>query len=143
MRAPRGGSRLPAVPSSLTRRQLLIRTGGASVALAGLGLLPRDAAADPAALTGARRATYAALLESVDASPAYELADRDAVAALFDDIYATADAPFRAYAEVTLDALAPVGLEGAGAQLAIDALSLVKRPFVGGDDDNHQILFSV
>jgi hypothetical protein len=42
------------MPGSLTRRQLLIRTGGASVALVCLGALPTGAVADPAALTPAR-----------------------------------------------------------------------------------------
>jgi hypothetical protein len=143
MRARPLTSRLPAVSSSLTRRQLLIRTGGAGVALAGLGLLPRGAAADPSALTAARRATYASLLADVDASPLYEIPDQEAVAGRFAEIYATGGDSFRAFADGTLDALAPGGLTAADTRLAIDALSLVKQPYVDPDDDLNQLLFSV
>lgn len=127
----------------MTRRQLLVRTGGAGVALAGFGLMSHTAAADPAALASGRRATYAALLATVDADPAYEIADRDVVAARFAELYAAADEPYRAYVDATLDALEPGGLANAGPQLTVDALSLVKRPFVPDDDDLNQLLFSV
>jgi hypothetical protein len=127
----------------MTRRQLLVRTGGAGVALAGFGLLSQAATADPAALAAGRRATYASLLAAVDANPLYEIPDQDAVVARFAELYATGDEPFRAYADATLDALEPVGLDRAEPQLAIDALTLVKRPYVSDEDDFHQILFSV
>ena len=48
---------LRSVPGSLTRRQLLIRTGGASVALTCFGVLAGGAVAEPAALSPARAAT--------------------------------------------------------------------------------------
>jgi hypothetical protein len=129
--------------STITRRQLLVRTGGAGVALAGFGLLTRAAMADGSALSPDRRATYAALLAAVHAYPAYEIADREAVVARFADLYATADEPFRAHVDVTLDALEPRGLAKADPQLTIDALTLVKRPFVSDADDLNQLLFSV
>ena len=68
---------LRVVSGSLTRRQLLIRTGGASVALACFGALPMGAVADSAALSPARAATYAALLDAIDADPAYALGRHD------------------------------------------------------------------
>ncbi len=143
MRAARIGRTLPAVSSSMTRRQLLIRTGGAGVALAGFGLLSQAATADPAALVAVRRATYASLLVAVDALPAYEIPDQDGLTSRFAELYATGDEPFRIYVDATLDALAAVGFDRAEPQLAIDALTLVKRPYVSDVDDSHQILFSV
>jgi hypothetical protein len=128
---------------SMTRRQLLVRTGGAGVALAGFGLLSHVAIADPAALTPGRRATYAALLAAVNAEPAYEIAGREDVVAHFAVLYAAADDPYRAYADATLDALAPDGLGNADPQLTVDALTLVKRPFIADGDDLNQLLFSV
>jgi hypothetical protein len=127
----------------MTRRQLLMRTGGAGVALAGFGLLSHAAIAGPAALAPDRRAAYAALLAAVNAEPAYEIAARDELVARFAELYATADAPYRAYADATLDALAPRGLRAAGPQLTVDALTLVKRPFVSDGEDLNQLLFSV
>jgi hypothetical protein len=143
MRAAGIGVRLPAVSSSMTRRQLLVRTGGAGVALAGFGLLSQAATADPAALAAGRRATYASLLAAVDSQPLYEIPDQDAVASHFAELYAAGDDPFRRYVDATLDALAPVGLEHADPQLSVDALTLVKRPYVSDEDDFHQILFGV
>jgi hypothetical protein len=127
----------------MTRRQLLVRTGGAGVALAGYGLLSKAATADPAALASGRRATYASLLAAVDSHPLYEIPDQDAVTSRFAELYASGDEPFRGYVDATLDALAPVGLEHADPQLTVDALTLVKRPYVSDEDDFHQILFSV
>jgi hypothetical protein len=127
----------------MTRRQLLVRTGGAGVALAGFGLLSHAAMADPAALAAGRRATYAALVAAVNAEPSYEIADREAVLARFAELYATADEPYRAYVDATLDAIEPRGLANAGPQLTTDALTLVKRPFVSDADDLNQLLFSV
>jgi hypothetical protein len=143
MRVRRGGTRLVGVSISMTRRQLLVRTGGAGVALAGFGLLSHPALADPAALAPARQATYAALLADVNREPAYEIADRDAVVAAFAGLYAAGDAPYRAYVDATLDALEPRGLAHAGPQLTVDALTLVKRPFVSDADDLNQLLFAV
>ena len=65
MRFAPGGRTLPGVPGSLTRRQLLIRTGGATVALTCFGALPGGAAAEPAALSSARAATYGAILDAL------------------------------------------------------------------------------
>jgi hypothetical protein len=127
----------------MTRRQLLIRTGGAGVVLAGFGLLSQAATADPPALAAGRRATYASLLAAVDAQPLYEIPDQGEVASRFAELYATGDEPFRTCVDATLDALEPVGLERADAQLTVDALTLVKRPYVTDADDLHQILFSV
>src|SRR3954469_12494205 len=90
---------------SMPRRQLLIRSGGASVALALLGTLPRGAAAEPAALSSARATTYAAVLDAIDAHPAYELADRSYRARRFAELYQERDDFFRAYADAVLDEL--------------------------------------
>jgi hypothetical protein len=127
----------------MTRRQLLVRTGGAGIALAGFGVLSQAATADPAALAAGRRATYASLLAAVDAHPMYEISNPGAVVDRFAEIYASGDKSFRAYADATLDALEPVGLDRADPQLTVDALTLVKRPYVSDEDDFHQILFSV
>ena len=128
--------------STITRRQLLARTGGAGLALAGFGLIARASPADSVELSAARRRIYAGLLAEVDAQPAYEIPDRDAVAERFAQLYAAADEPYRGFADATLDALEPVGLAGADPQLGIDALTLVKRPFID-DEDLNQLLFSV
>jgi hypothetical protein len=124
------------VPGSLTRRQLLIRTGGASVALACLGALPTaGAVADPAALTAARGATYAALLDALDASPGYELADRATRVDRFATIYAGADDRFRAYADEVLDDFEADGFNAA-------ALDLAALPYLE-DNDSHTFAFTV
>ncbi len=90
-----------------------------------------------------RRATYGALLAAVNAEPAYEIAAREEVVARFAELYALADEPYRAYADATLDALAPRGLANADPQLTVDALTLVKRPFASDVEDLNQLLFSV
>jgi hypothetical protein len=139
------------VPGSLTRRQLLVRTGGATVALACFGALPGGALADPAALSPARAATYAALLDAIDADPAYALAQREALAGGFASRYAT-DPMLRDYADPVLDALAPlaplssraahdalVELDG---RLKPDALSLAALAF-DLPEDTHTIVFTV
>ena len=149
---------LRSVPGSLTRRQLLIRTGGASVALTCFGVLAGGAVAEPAALGPARAATFGALLDAISADPAYALADRDALAAGFARAYATGDEPLRRYADAVLDAIeraprdAPfsalrpqaahrelVGFDGA---LKADALSVATLA-VGQPEDSHTIVFSV
>src|SRR3954463_6982949 len=97
------------MPGPLTRRQLLVRSGGASVALVLLGALPTGAVADPASLTPARAAAYAALLDAINADPAYELADRAARVTRFAAIYSDADDAFRSYADDVLDGFADRG----------------------------------
>jgi hypothetical protein len=142
------------VPGSLTRRQLLIRTGGASVALACFGALPVGAAVDPSALSPARAATYAALLDAVDADPAQTLFGRDRIAAGFADTYA-GDESVRRYADVVLDAIerecslsaltpqeAHDRLANFGGPLKPDALTLVALAFEPVAD-SHTIDFTV
>src|SRR3954470_22562825 len=94
------------MPGPLTRRQLLVRSGGASVALVCLGALPTGAVADPAALTPARTATYAALLDAIDADPAYALGRHEIATAQFADRY-LADESLRTFADAVLDAIGP------------------------------------
>jgi hypothetical protein len=143
---------------SLTRRQLLVRTGGVTVGIACLGIAPR-ALADPAELSSAHRATYTSLLRAIDAGPAYEIADTGLRATMFAEVYADADDAFRATADSALDALEsfPAGASfsaldpgDAYAQLEPwrqgdgrdhDLLTLVELAFPQ-DDDWHQILFA-
>jgi hypothetical protein len=89
---------------SLTRRQLLVRTGGITVGLACLGAVPR-ALAGPAALDAGRSRTYTALLRAIDAGAGFEIADVEGRSALFAGLYASADDRFRAAADAALDAL--------------------------------------
>jgi hypothetical protein len=139
------------MPGPLTRRQLLVRSGGASVALVLLGALPTGAVADPASLTPARAAAYAALLDAINADPAYELAQREALVAGFGSLYAGDDL-VRGYADPLLDALAPlsrmspqaahdalVALDGA---VKPGALSLAALAFEQ-PEDTHTIVFTV
>src|SRR4051812_35454060 len=77
-RAKDQGPTLMRIPSArrtlrvmLTRRQLLVRGGGATVALACFGALPGGAVAGPAALSGTHAETYVAILELINADPAY------------------------------------------------------------------------
>ena len=139
------------MPGPLTRRQLLVRTGGASVALVCLGALPSGAVADPAALTSTRTATYAALLDAINADPAYALSQREELVAGFADRYA-GEAWIRAYADPVLDELAPlasmspqaahhtlVTFDGA---VKPDALSLAALAFEA-PEDTHTIVFTV
>ncbi len=140
------------MPGSLTRRQLLIRTGGASVALACFGALPvTGALADPAALSPARAATYAALLDAIDADPAYALGQREHLVAGFADAYVT-DESVRRYADPVLDALAPLSslppheahaaLADLDGRVKPDALSLAALAF-DLPEDTHTIVFTV
>jgi hypothetical protein len=89
---------------SLTRRQLLVRTGGIGVGLACLGAVPR-ALAGPAALEAGRQRTYTAVLRAIDAGPGYEITDVGVRAAMFADAYGSAEDGFRARADALLDAL--------------------------------------
>ena len=123
------------MPGPLTRRQLLVRTGGASVALVCLGALPSGAVADPAALTSTRTATYAALLDAINATPAYVLPDRAARVDRFAEIYADADAAFRVYADDVLDEFADRGFTAR-------ALDLAALPYLE-DNDSHTFAFTV
>jgi hypothetical protein len=140
------------VSGSLTRRQLLIRTGGASVALACFGALPvAGAVADPAALNPARAATYAALLDAIDADPVYALAQRGELVGSFASRYA-GDAMVRVYADPVLDALAPLSALSPDAahaalvdldrRLKPDALSLAALAF-DLPEDTHTVVFTV
>jgi hypothetical protein len=132
--------RLRGVPGSLTRRQLLIRTGGASVALVCFGALPVSATADPAALAPGHAATYAAILDAINSDPGYDLADRSFRAGRFGDIYAEGDDYFRAYADAVLDELAQRGV--ALDRLDAGALELASLPYVE-PGDSHPIVFTV
>jgi hypothetical protein len=158
MRTPVGRGETGGVSGSLTRRQLLVRSGGATAALACLGALPRAAAAGPPALSAGRADTFAAVLGAIDADAAYELADRAERAERFAGIYATADAPFRAYADAVIDAIerAPDGApfsalapEQAHAALLAhpdaggEAIMLASLPYTQDDSDSHQIGFTV
>ena len=152
MRIVPDGRTLPGVPGSLTRRQLLIRTGGATVALTCFGALPGGAVAEPAALSSARAATYGAILAAIDADPAYALTGRDALVAGFAERYATDDA-LRGYADAVLDAIGPrfasltpaaahEQLAGWDGSLKPDALTLAGLAFEA-PEDSHPILFTV
>ncbi len=145
------------MPGSLTRRQLLIRTGGATVALTCFGTLAGGAAADPAALSPARAATYTALLDALNADPAYALAARAELTAGFAERYA-ADETLRRYADAVLDAIESAprhatfsSLPPAAAhdellswdgRLKPDALILASLAFEP-PEDTHTIVFTV
>ena len=137
MRIATGGRTLRGVPGSLTRRQLLIRTGGATVALTCFGALPGGALAEPAALSSARAAAYASILDELHALPHYELADRAYRAGRFADLYAASDEHFRAYADAVLDTFAD------GRRFTAGALDLASLPYVDPDIDTHTIVFTV
>ena len=152
MRIAPGGRTLRGVPGSLTRRQLLIRTGGATVALTCFGALPGGALAEPAALSSARAATFGAILDALNADPAYSIAARDQLVAGFAERYATDDA-LRGYANGVLDAIGPrfASLTAAAAHeqlagwdgtLKPDALTLASLAFEA-PEDTHTILFTV
>ena len=146
MRFAPGGRTLPGVPGSLTRRQLLIRTGGATVALTCFGALPGGAAAEPAALSSARAATYGAILDAINADPKYELADREERARRFAAIYAESGDGLRAYADGVLDELAHLARltpTQAHDRLSCGALDLAALPYVDPEIDTHTIVFTV
>src|SRR5690349_2600491 len=106
----------------LTRRQLLVRGGGVTVALACLGSLPGGAVAEPGALSTAHADAYAALLDLIDAQPAYELSDRVLRARRFAELYGDADDDFRLYADAILD-------DFARGQVRAGALDLAALPY--------------
>src|SRR3954452_22375803 len=119
----------------LTRRQLLVRGGGLTVALAYFGTLPGGAAADPPALSAEHAGAYAALLDLIDADPAYELPDRVYRVPRFAELYGDADDAFRAWADAALDDFTEHGRAGAA---ALDLASLVYR-----EPDSNTILFTL
>jgi hypothetical protein len=152
MRSLFSGRTLHGVTASLTRRQLLIRTGGASVALVCFGALPVGAATNPAALSPVRAATYAALLDAIDADPSYSLGRFDPLTDRFAARYA-ADESLRSYADAVLDAIprdfsalsaqaAHDELAGWDGQLKPDALTLAALVFEPSED-SHTIIFTV
>jgi hypothetical protein len=114
--------------TGVTRRQLLMRGGGVTIALLAAGAAPALAeslAADPA-LTAARSATALALLAAIAADGGSELTAQavELVAADFADRYAQAPADVRAFADDTLDR---IEAEGALATLsAVDALAVLR-----------------
>ena len=105
MRIVFDGRTLRGVPGSLTRRQLLVRTGGASVALVCFGALPGGAVADPAALSSARAATYAALLDAINADPALRAGRTASSSSPASPTATPATTSLRAYADAVLDAI--------------------------------------
>ena len=115
--------------TGVTRRQLLKRGGGITIALfaAGAGpALAQELAADPAALTAARRATALALLAGIAADPNGDLAPAavEFLAVDFGDHYAEAAPDVRAFVDETLDRI-----EADGALAALspdDALALLR-----------------
>ena len=121
--------------TGVTRRQLLMRGGGITIALfaAGAGpALAQELAADPAALTAARSATALALLAAIAADGGSGLTV-DAVAFVavdFADRYAEAPADVRAFADDTLDR---IEAEGALAtRSAADTLAVLRAWFEAG-----------
>jgi hypothetical protein len=156
MRAPLGrGETRSRVPDSSPAAR---RTGGVTVGLACLGVVPR-ALADPAELGSAHRGTYAALLRAIDAGPAYEIEDVDLRATMFAEVYADGDDAFRAAADTALDALEAFPASASFSELDPgdayaqlepwrredgrdhDLLTLVELAFPQ-DDEWHQILFA-
>ena len=157
--------------TGVTRRQLLMRGGGVTIALLAAGAAPALAeslAADPAALTAARSATALALLAAIAADGGSELTAEavELVAADFGDRYAEAPADVRAFADDTLDrieaegalatlsavdALAPRGWSEAGAPedaagdphrtLAASALTLAG--LAGGEDERREVGYTL
>src|SRR3954469_21729285 len=119
----------------LTRRQLLVRGGGVTVALACFGTLPAGAEPGPAALSAARAGAYASLLDLIDAQPAYELDDRALRARRFAQLYGEGDAAFQQYADAILD-------DVARGQVPAGALDLAALPYRDDPDDN-TILFTL
>jgi hypothetical protein len=93
--------------TGVTRRQLLIRGGGATLVLfaAGAGPALAQNLADPTALSAARSATVLALLAAIAADPGADLAPDavELVASDFGEAYAAAPADVRAFADDTLD----------------------------------------
>lgn len=115
------------VPTTLTRRSLLIAGAGAVVA-AGLGGAVR-LVAEPSALTVARRATYAELADAVATGSAMRLAPGSTAHAVdaFAARYVTWPAERRAHADAVLD-------RGRADFASREALALAAVT-IGPDDD--------
>ena len=115
------------VPTTLTRRSLLIAGAGAIVA-AGLGGAARFVS-EPPALSAARRATYGELADAVATGPAMRLAPGSAAHAAdaFATRYATWPADRRTHADAVLD-------RGRSAFASREALALAAVT-IGPDDD--------
>ena len=126
-------------PSSdgVTRRQLLVRSGGAYLVLYGAlarAAFAEDAAADPLALSGARAATIAAVLAAVAADPGTGLAP-DVVGFTteqFGDYYAAAPEWVRSDVDAMLDRVAAEAPGIADLQPA-EALALLQGWSNAGD----------
>lgn len=126
------------VTSVLTRRQL-IRRGGVVAGALWLGTTATASATTSTALTPARRATFAALAETVFTGPSYRLsaAAAEPATADFATAYATWPTADRKRADLVLDQLArldrkgreqalrPPGQERRELELAERALALV------------------
>ena len=115
------------VPTTLTRRSLLIAGAGALVA-AGLGGAAR-LVAEPPALSAARHATYGELADAVATGPAMGLMPGSAAHAAdaFASHYAAWPADRRAHADVVLD-------RGRAGFASREALTLAAVT-IGPDDD--------
>ncbi|MEA2310525.1 MAG: hypothetical protein QOE28_493 [Solirubrobacteraceae bacterium] len=95
-------------PDGVTRRQLLVRGGGAYLVVSGAlarSALAEDAIADPLALSGARAATMTAVYGAVAADPGTGLATGvvEDTMRQFGDYYAAAPGALRGYVDDTLD----------------------------------------
>jgi hypothetical protein len=110
----------------LTRRDLLVRTGGAYLALiaAGHAAVAHAAVDDAAALSASRQATYAALLAAIALDPGSGLAAAQApvIADRFREHYLTAREPLRAYADDTLDRIEAGGFSSLRPEAALETL---------------------
>jgi hypothetical protein len=133
-------------PSSdgVTRRQLLVRSGGAYLILYGAlarAAFAEDAAADTLALSAARAATIAAVLAAVAADPGTGLAP-DVVpltAGWFGDYYAAAPEWVRGAVEDTLDRV-EAEAPGFAALAPADALALLQGWVDAGTPDGRPAL---
>jgi hypothetical protein len=119
------------VPSTLTRRSLLVAGAGA-LAAAGLGRGLRIVGAAPT-LAAPRSAAYAALTEAVATGPAMRLPAGSAAQAApaFSALYAGWPAERRAHVDGILDR---IRREGPAAYASHDALALAAVT-IGPDDD--------
>jgi hypothetical protein len=123
----------------VTRRQLLVRSGGAYLILYGAlarAAFAEDAVADPLALSAARAATMAAVLGAVAAEPGTGLAP-DAVpltSEFFGDYYAAAPEWVRSGVDDTLDRVASEA-PGIAALQPAEALSLLQGWSTAGAPD--------
>jgi hypothetical protein len=126
----------------LTRRQVLVSAGGASLVLLAPGWLsagrPEVALADDAVIAPVRLATYAAVVTALVQDPGVQL-EADTAAVTVDDFathYAAADESFRAWAEAALDEInrAPGG-DGFAQLQPADAYAALRGWSSAGPDD--------